>query len=403
MDTKAATATTDVEAQESFWSRVPWEKVPLVVTFVGFLGCIIGYSVDRAPQFSHSYLVAFMFFLSIALGGLFMVIIHHLFDAWWSVPIRRVSEQLACLLPWMALFFIPIWFMAKELYPWMSMKPGDSHSLDIKSGMFNESTWFIVSVALFAIWGLWSHKLRGWSLKQDETGAAECTIYMRRWSASGIFVFAFTITAGAIFWVKSQEHQWFSTMYGVYYFAGSVWVTLGTTYAIALVMKRTDTIPIIAREQLHCIAQWLFAFTVFYAYIHFSQYFLQWNAAMPEETFWYAKREQGTWAYVCWVIILGHFLVPFLTLLRIDAKLSLGIMIPVIGWVWLMHYTDMVFNIMPLIHKDGPALHISDIAAVLFIGGGLTLIFLHNFRKHAPFPQKDPRMGEVLKNQAHSH
>ena len=67
MSTKAATATTGVEAQESFWSRVPWEKVPLVVTFVGFLGCIIGYSVDRAPQFSHSYLVAFMFFLSLSL------------------------------------------------------------------------------------------------------------------------------------------------------------------------------------------------------------------------------------------------------------------------------------------------------------------------------------------------
>ena len=398
MSTETATVHAETEVETNFW-----KQLPLLATLAGLVGCIIGYVTEGASQFAHSYLVAFMFFLSIALGGFFMVLIHHLFDAWWSVPIRRYSEHLACLLPWMALFFLPIGLLASELYPWMSLDPEKDHALHVKMVMFNPSTWFIVSAALFGIWGLWTSKLRGWSLKQDETGAAECTIYMRRWACSGIFVFAFTLTASAIFWMKSQEHQWFSTMYGVYYFAASVWVTLGTSYAMALAMKRTNTIPVIAREQLHCIAQWLFAFTVFYAYIHFSQYFLQWNAALPEETFWYAKREQGNWAYVGWVIILGHFLVPFLTMLRIDAKLCLGVMIPVIAWVWLMHYTDMVFNIMPLIHADGPAFRLSDIATLLFVGGGLALIFMHNFRKYAPFPQKDPRMGEVLKNQAHSH
>lgn len=398
MSTETATVHAETEVETNFW-----KQLPLLATLAGLVGCIIGYVTEGASQFAHSYLVAFMFFLSIALGGFFMVLIHHLFDAWWSVPIRRYSEHLACLLPWMALFFLPIGLLASELYPWMSLDPEKDHALHVKVVMFNPTMWFIVSAALFGIWGLWTSKLRGWSLKQDETGEAECTIYMRRWACSGIFVFAFTLTAAAIFWMKSQEHQWFSTMYGVYYFAASVWVALGTSYAMALAMKRTNTIPVIAREQLHCIAQWLFAFTVFYAYIHFSQYFLQWNAAMPEETFWYAKREQGTWAYVSWVIILGHFLVPFLTMLRIDAKLCLGVMIPIIVWVWLMHYTDMVFNIMPLIHADGPAFRLSDIATMLLIGGGLTLIFLHNFRKYAPFPQKDPRMGEVLKNQAHSH
>ena len=379
------------------------EQLPMLLFLVGLVGCIAGYLTEDAKQFAHSYLVAFMFFLSIGLGGLFMVIIHHLFDAWWSVPIRRYTEHLACLLPWMALFFIPIALLSEDLYPWMTMVPGESHTLDVKAALFNKSTWLIVSVALFVIWGFWSNKLRGWSLRQDKDGAAECTIYMRRWAASGVFVFAFTLTVAAIFWVKSQEHQWFSTMYGVYYFAASVWLTLGTSYAIALVMRETKAIPLIAREQLHCIGQWLFAFTVFYAYIHFSQYFLQWNAAMPEETFWYGKRDQGTWSYVGWLIIIGHFLVPFLTLLRIDAKLSLRIMLPVIVWVWLMHYMDMVWNIMPLIHAEGPSFHFSDSATMLFIGGGLMIIFLKNFRRHPRFPQKDPRMCEVLKNQAHSH
>ena len=177
-----------------------------------------------------------------------------------------------------------------------------------------------------------------------------------------------------------------------------MWVTLGTTYAIALVMKRTDTIPIIAREQLHCIAQWRFAFTVFYAYIHFSQYFLQWNAAIPEETFWYVRRDQGTWAIVGWTLIIGHFLIPFLVLLRIDVKLAKAIMIPVAVWVWLMHYMDMQFNIMPLIHSQGPDPEISDLGTLLFIGGTLAWLFLRDFSSHPPCPQKDPRMHEAIEH-----
>jgi len=393
--------TTTMEAQAEA-QPTPWRQLPALAIALGLVGCIVGFVAEGSKQFAHSYLVAFMFFLSICLGGFFMVLIHHLFDAWWSVPIRRYSEHLACLLPWMSIFFLPIGLLAPELYPWMSMKPGESHALDVKAVLFNSSTWYVSSAVLFGIWALWTHKLRAWSLEQDEDGAAHCTIYMRRWACSGIFVFAFTLTAAAIFWMKSQEHQWFSTMYGVYYFAGSVWVTLGTSYAIALAMKRTGTIPVIAREQFHCIAQWLFAFTVFYAYITFSQYFLQWNAAMPEETFWYVKREQGTWAYVGWVIILGHFLVPFLTMLRIDAKLSLCVMIPIIAWVWLMHFIDMQYNVMPLIHADGPSIALSDGAAMLFIGGCLAWLFLRMVNKHPAFPQKDPRMHEVLKNQAHS-
>ena len=398
MSSDTTTLEAHAEVQPSFW-----RQLPVLAIAAGFLGCIVGFVAEGAKQFAHSYLVAFMFFLSICLGGFFMVLIHHLFDAWWSVPIRRYSEHLACLLPWMGLLFLPIGLLASRLYPWMNIAdPETDHALHVKVVLFNPATWYFLSAVLFGIWALWTNKLRKWSLRQDEDGAAECTIYMRRWAASGIFVFAFTLTAAAIFWMKSQEHQWFSTMYGVYYFAGSVWVTLGTSYAIALAMKRTDTIPLIGREQFHCIAQWLFAFTVFYAYIHFSQYFLQWNAAMPEETFWYAKREVGTWAYVGWVIILGHFLAPFLTMLRIDAKLCLRVMVPIIVWVWLMHFIDMQFNVMPLIHPDGPSFALSDVAALLFIGGCLAWLFLRMVNKHPAFPQKDPRMHEVLKNQAHS-
>ena len=111
----------------------------------------------------------------------------------------------------------------------------------------------------------------------------------------------------------------------------------------------------------------LFAFTVFYAYVTFAQYFIIWNANMPEETFFYVQREHGTWFGICMVIIFGHFFVPFLMLLRIDWKLKFFIMVPLVMWAWLMHFIDMSFNIVPVHHPDGYHLDIMDLGCMAFI------------------------------------
>ena len=119
---------------------------------------------------------------------------------------------------------------------------------------------------------------------------------MRFHSAYGIFLFAVTLTLGVIFWVKALEHQWYSTMYGVYFFAESVWTAVATVWVITSVLTRTGHLRGIAnRNTMHCLGLLWFAFTVFYTYVHFSQYFLQWNANLPEETSFYVRREQGSW------------------------------------------------------------------------------------------------------------
>src|SRR5204863_4251764 len=142
-------------------------------------------------------------------------------------------------------------------------------------------------------------------------------------------------------------------MYGVYYFAGSVWVTLCTLYLLALFLQRTGPLSgVVHRKQFHDTGVLLFAFTVFYAYVTFSQYFLIWNAAIPEETFWYVQREKGSWWDIGMLMIFVHFLLPFLLLLRIDAKLSLAVMIPLCACNCAMHFIDMSWNIMPKLRPD---------------------------------------------------
>jgi hypothetical protein len=386
-----------------------WQKAPLILMGLGGIGALIGwFTVPK--QFAHSYLLAFMFFLSICLGGLFLTLIHHLFDASWSVPIRRINEHLAFLLPVMAALFIPIAILApKEIYSWLIQTVDNpqaalaDHALHAKAPLFTVGGFYAVSVILFAIWTWLSYNLRKWSLEQDKTMDKDdarrvlCTRKLRIHSAYGIYVFAFTLTLGAIMWMKALEHQWFSTMYGVYYFSGSVWLTLATLYVIVMVLKKSGPLSgVVHTRQFHDIGVLWLAFTVFYAYIHFSQYFLIYNANIPEETYYYVKREVGSWWQICLLLVFGHFVLPFLALLRIDAKLNLTLMIPLAAWAWLMHFCDMSFNIMPLIHKDGFVLHILDLCCMAFIGGVLSFVFIKYFNAHAPYPLKDPRLGEAL-------
>ena len=387
-----------------------WKKLPIILAVIGAVGGAAGIlTPSLTKQFAHSYLLAFMFFLSICLGGLFLTLIHHIFDAAWSVPVRRINEHLAFLLPIMGILFIPIAILAPtELYSWLIALRIDpaaahaDHALHSKQPLFSFGGFYGTAIALFAIWTWLSYNLRKWSLRQDDAGKDNalrvlCTRKLRVHSAYGIYVFAFSLTLAVIMWMKSLEHQWFSTMYGVYYFAASVWTTLATLYVITTVLQKTGPLAgVITKRQRHDIGVLWFAFTVFYSYIHFSQYFLIYNANIPEETYYYVKREVGTWWQVGMVIIFGHFLVPFVAMLNQDAKLKLPLMIPLAVWAWLMHFCDMSFNIMPLIHKSGFSVHWLDITCMAFIGGVLSIVFIKYFNAHKPYPVNDHRLGEAL-------
>ena len=368
---------------------------------VALLGLIISLFTDLR-HFGYAWLLAYMTCLSLALGALFLVIVHHLFDAGWSVVTRRSCEHLACLsAPVMAVLWIPIGLLAFKLYPWLGseLQAAPDHALHAKWPLFTRPGFYLVSFACFGIWYLVAHKLRRASLEQDQTGAAACTHTMRRWSAGGVFLFAVSLSFAAIFWMKSLSHMWFSTMYGVYYFSASVWVTLPTIYVITLWMEQEGSLRGKLHEnQYYFLGSLFFAFTVFYGYIAFSQYFIIWNANIPEETFWYLLRDVGSWRLVGLLMIFGHFFVPFLALLRIDAKHFFPLMLGLYGWAWVMHAADMAYNILPVQYPGGFPfqwlwLHLGCFA---FMAGLLMKLFVRDLQSHAPYPIRDPRLAEAL-------
>src|SRR5437899_1685355 len=377
-----------------------WRNVPLILMVVGGALALLGFFVRR-DEFALAWLNAFMFFVSICGGALFLVIIHHLFDAGWSVPIRRFCEHIAALcVPWLFLLFIPVGLLAPRLYEWMHDSPETDAALRAKLPLFTPVGFWATSIFCFLVWWLLSNRLRYWSVKQDETGAALPTYRMRFYSAIGIFLFALTLTLASVLWMKAVQHDWYSTMYGVYYFAGSVWVMLATAYVITMVLDCRGVLSDVLHEhQYYFIGSLLFAFTVFYAYVHFAQYFIIWNGNIPDETSWYVIREQGTWWWVGLVIIFGHFFVPFLALLRIDVKNMFKFMVPVAAWTWLMHYVDLAFNVIPSRHENGYLfawiwLHLGCWA---FMTGLFASPFLLHYWKYPPYPLKEPRLLTPLR------
>ncbi len=381
-----------------------FSKAPLWAGAAGLAFLVIGFAVESrhgldlaTKQFGYSWLLGFMFCLSLCMGGMFLTLAHHLFDASWSVPIRRINENVACLA--LPLFFLSIPFiaLAPKLYPWMYQAA--DHSLQAKSAMMNKPFWYVRWLIYFAVWIGLAFSLRKFSVAQDKDGAAKWTHKMRLASYVGIFLFALSFTFAAIDWVKSLQHQWYSTMYGVWYFAASAWTYVATLWVICALLYRSGKLANVLRPTLFYFVGSLFlAFTVFYAYITFSQYFIQWNANMPEEVFWYKLREKGTWWWLSMVIIFGHFFVPFLALLRIDVKLKIAIMAPLAAWAWLMHFCDLSFNIMPVFHTENFVLHFMDIGAFLFMVGVMAFMFIRFYNSAALYPLRDPRLKASQEN-----
>jgi len=166
---------------------------------------------------------------------------------------------------------------------------------------------------------------------------------------------------------------------------------LAAAYVIAMVLDRQGSLrETMGDEQYYFLGSLLFAFTVFSAYIHFGQYFVIWNGNIPEETFWYVLRENGSWFAIGLVLVFGHFLVPFLALLRIDVKFVFRFMAPLCLWIGLMQYADLAFNIEPVLHPDGfPWRWLwLDAGCIALMGGILAKVILRNLRRHPPLPVK---------------
>ncbi|HWA08427.1 MAG TPA: hypothetical protein VG838_03080 [Opitutaceae bacterium] len=421
MSTQAATA--PAAALPASASTASAASKALMIGFVGIALTIVGIFVSGAHIVATTWLVGVTYWTAIAIGFLMMVMIHHIVDASWSVVIRRQWEHGLAAFKWLLLLFLPLvlasLFYQKDIvWPWMNpahAMEGHTVGSDIiyqkKSGFLNTGAFVGMTLFFFASWILLSWRLRKASFTQDSDGDGRWTLMNRKTAAAGLPLGALTLTFAAVYWVKSLEYHWFSTMYGVWFFANCIRgaLCLGVVIMVWL-YNRGDYKGILNPNHFHSIGQMMLAFTVFWAYVTFSQYFLIWNANVPEETFWYNLREinadgsPNQWKYVGIILILfGHFVVPFCLLLSYRYKITHHIIRRIAIWVLSVILIDMCYNILPAL-KDAegnplPFLSINllwVLTSVIGVGGVCIWAYLRSFPTTKLIPIRDPRITESL-------
>lgn len=367
------------------------------------LAFVLGYAQgDGYAQFQHSYLVAFMFVLSIALGALWWVTLQHLVGAQWSVAVRRIGEVLASGLPLMALLSLPIVLPAlagnSKLYPWVSdALMQSSHALEQKRAYLNVGFFGARWVVYFGFWGALSYFLLSQSARQDEAGGDSHVLRLRKLSAPAMILFAVTLTFAAIDFLMTLDPTWYSTIYGVYYFAGCV-VAVHCVMSLTLMyLQRQGRLTrSITVHHFHDLGKGTFAFNVFWAYIGFSQFMLIWYGNIPEETVWYMLRSTGSWMGVVIVLVVGHFFLPFLGLMSRHVKRSrIGLAFWSV-WLLVVHYVDLYFLVMPQLHRTGVSVHVLDLTCLVALGGLFLGYVAYQARAHNLLPVRDPRLARSL-------
>ncbi len=357
---------------------------------------VVGAFTD-SHMFFASWLTSFAFWTTIVLGALFFVMLQHVTAAVWSVVTRRAAEALALALPVLLLCFIPLTFGMHDLFHWSHAEEvAADHVLAWKAPYLNTTFFIVRGLVFFAVWIALAFVLHRRSVAQDTDGDVAHTYALRKISAGGIFAFAFTVTFAAFDWLMSLNPHWYSTIFGVYVFVGGFLTCMAVLLLIFQMLRRQGMLEgVVTIEHFHDFGRLLFAFTVFWAYIGGSQYYLIWYANVPEETVWFLARWDNGWKAVSMALIFLHFLVPFLTLLFYRVKRNTVLLRTIASLLVVMHFVDMFWLVMPTF---GPGVHFSwmHLTSALGIGGLVMWMFWTRYTAHRAVPASDPKLADSI-------
>lgn len=403
-------------------------------------------------SYSYSWLFGFCFFLTLTLGGCFWTLLHTLTNSGWGVAVRRLMENLGATFPFMLLMALPLLFpqVQEHLFEWMNKhreatgslfaKPSayqlgnvGEHGewlLAVKNFYMNIPFWYARTFAFFGLLGGAIFYLRYLSIKQDTDENADCRrlIWARRCSTVMMPIFAVSATFLAFDFIMGLDFTWFSTMWGVYFFAGCAINSMAVLIITLTWLRSKGYLKIVTSEEhYHIMGKLMHAFVIFWAYVTFSQFMLIWYANIPEETRFFILRNTGAWNIPSICLVIFHFAIPFAVLLPHYVKKKTSLIIPVSIYLLLVHILDVYIMIIP---ERGPSLTamntyhhklstgaepatkaaqgsvegidlfvghpawFGDILAFVTVGAFFVLVFVTLLTRSSLFPNRDPRILE---------
>jgi len=364
--------------------------------------CAVGAVVDP-HRTAAAYLTAYVACVAVVLGALAMIMIARVTAATWFVALRRQAEQVVATLPVLCVLFIPVLVAMRVLYPWVSppatLDPALRAAIRVKAAYLNVP-FFIVRAAIYwATWIVLGELLRRESLAQDRGDSRAIERRMRTTCAAGLAAFALTVTFASFDWMMSLAPAWYSTIYGVDYFAGGMVGALALlTVLVARGRRRGELPEAIGADHMHALAKLLLTFVLFWVYIGFSQLIVIWSAEIPVEASWYARRMHGGWRLLAGVLVAGHFALPFCALLIRSVKRSVGTMATLGAWLLALHYLDIYWIVMPdaLPPRSSWWGYVVDAAALGLVASMASVVWAIRRRGESVVPSDDPRIEASL-------
>lgn len=372
------------------------QKKAIVAAVIGVALLVVG-GLSNADQFYRSYLLGYIYWVIISVGMFALYSLHNVVSGAWGFTIRRFLESGVRTLPLMLVLFVPIILGMHSLYEWTHADAvAKDHILQQKAPYLNETFFIVRLVFYFALWSGLGFYLMKLNRQIEENRDPKNLGKVQKLSGVTLLLIILTGTFAAVDWMMSLEPHWFSTIYGILFIAGGALSALAVT--IGLLVRFRGNRPIsdfIVPRIFHDLGTLMFALTMFWAYISFSQFIIIWSGNVAEETPWYAVRMANEWGTIGWGLVFLHFALPWVILLSKKAKRNPQILRAVAIWMLTMRFMDLYWLIAPAHLRAEFGFHWLDLAAPLAIGGIWVAYYCQQLKGKTLMTVWDPRLEDA--------
>jgi hypothetical protein len=404
-----------------------WRARALMIAVLFTVTAVVLAVLDKSwDHFFRAWLVGFMLTFGFSCGGLTLLMVQYVTGGKWGLLLRRPLEAMSRTLPLVFAYWVVLGGVVKELYLWAKFPDAASQKIGLASGaltesevhsivwkhpMLNVTSFWVVGLVCFAIWGGYAWILNSWSLKREADSPLNTPMWIKKLenlSGFGIVIYSLTMTAGVIYWVMSLDVAWYSSVYGLLFLVGQGYSVLALSLITVISLSKAEPYKTILRQtEQYDLGKFTFAFVMLNIYLAFSQFLIIWSGNLPEEVPWYQNRILGGWGVILTLNFIFHWLIPFSLLLSKDLKKNKKRLIRVAQWMIFAKAFDLFWLVEPNFKDAARNLHFSwgilEYAAVPVAMVSLWVAFYCTQLKTRPLVQtNDPHLAEILEPE-HAH
>lgn len=375
--------------------------IALALTAIGAVTFFFGLLSDPQRTWAN-YLVVNYYFLSLAWGGGFFLVIQSISQSGWSSAFKRIPEAMMLYIPFAAIFFLLYYFGIHHIYPWshVNIVAGDP-ILQHKSGFLNVPFFYLRLIIYFALWIIFIRLLRKLSIQEDMSDPEDQGNILRLFAKSEwyskilIFIFAITFSLAALDWMMSIDAHWFSSIFAFKNIVSSFLHGVSVLALIIFILYRRGYFPFLNKYHLHDLARYLFMLSIIWGYLWFAQFMIIWYGNIPEETTYFYIRWHHGWKLIFFLEIGINWAIPFLVLLPVKTSRNMAVITMVIVFLVIGQYIELFFQVIP---GTTGVLRFGWIEAGLFTGfaGLFSLVVATALSKAKLIPPNHPYLEESI-------